>query len=102
MVGSICVEPGQLAAARMQVCALAQELRAGLDCADADVAALLAGGWTGSAAQAFDQAWQQWRSGSVQVLDALAETADLLLAGAQAYERQEESTRLDFARLAAS
>ena len=44
-------------------------------CRDAisrDVATLLDGGWTGIAAEAFDDGWEEWRAGAAEVLAALA------------------------------
>ena len=37
-----------------------------------DVATLLDGGWTGTAAEAFDRGWQEWEAGAAEVLAALA------------------------------
>lgn len=102
MTDGFQVTPARLADARRQVSALAQELRTGADTIGADVAVLLGRGWSGPAAQEFDGAWQLWRQASVQVLGALDATADLLLAGAEEYQRQEDRTRAAFAQAAAA
>lgn len=66
------------------------------------MAGLLGGGWTGLAADAFGEAWSQWRAGAAQVIDALEVTSALLLTGSQAYHEQENHTRAAFATMAAS
>lgn len=100
MASSILVTPQEIVGVHADVLALAQDLRAGVDATNCDVQSLLAHGWSGSAARSFDEAWQQWRIGAAHVLDALDETAALLLAGAQTYDQQETRTRVAFAAAA--
>lgn len=39
---------------------------------------LLDGGWSGRAADAFLEGWEEWRAGAAQVLEALATMAELI------------------------
>lgn len=45
---------------------------------DRQVGALLDGGWTGVAADAFTDAWQEWEAGARRVVEALAAMGGLL------------------------
>lgn len=44
------------------------------------VDALLDGGWSGAAATAYLEGWQEWRAGCDEVLESLATMADLVVA----------------------
>lgn len=55
----------------------AQELVAGVRSTDAEIAGLMST-WSGTAATAYSQGWEETRRGAVEVLDALAEMAELL------------------------
>ncbi|MGH3624215.1 MAG: WXG100 family type VII secretion target, partial [Sciscionella sp.] len=57
-----------------------------------EVAALLSGGWQGSAAEGFAQGWEQWHAGANDVLEALATMGRLLGTTGQNYELVDEDS----------
>ena len=56
-----------------------------------DIDALTAGGWSGTAAKAYQQGWQECYEGGGKILDALETMAEKLGANAAGYQAQEDS-----------
>lgn len=54
---------------------------------------LLADGWQGKAASAYDESWLEWKSGADKVADALEESAAKLAEAASQYELQDQGRR---------
>lgn len=67
-----------------------QRLQDGLSSVDLETSNLLASGWKGEAATAFDKYWEQWHNGAGQVVRALQTMSDALQAAAQNYETADE------------
>ncbi|WP_280339746.1 WXG100 family type VII secretion target [Nocardia neocaledoniensis] len=60
---------------------------------------LLADGWQGKAASAYDESWLEWKAGAETVAAALTESADKLLEAANAYETQDQANAAATERL---
>jgi uncharacterized protein YukE len=69
----------------------AQDLLDALRSAGAEVDGLMAGGWTGTAADAYGAGWCELRDGGIQVFEALSDMAELLGVTAEDYSRQDHS-----------
>lgn len=67
-----------------------QRLQDGLSSVDLETSNLLASGWKGEAATAFDKYWEQWHNGAGQVVRALQTMSDALDAAAKNYEAADE------------
>lgn len=77
-----------LAADRLQ--ASGQRLQDGLSSVDLETSNLLASGWKGEAATAFEKYWDQWHNGAGQVVRALQMMSEALDAAAKNYEATDE------------
>ncbi|MFF0532710.1 WXG100 family type VII secretion target [Nocardia amikacinitolerans] len=53
---------------------------------------LLADGWQGKAASAYDESWVEWKQGADTIVAALEESAASLAEAAIQYEMQDEAT----------
>lgn len=93
------VTTSELNAAQAYVSGVASEVRTGLSSLASDVEELLGGGWTGAAATAFAAGWQDWRTGSDDVLDALGRMAQLLAITARTYDGTDAVSSIDFDQL---
>ncbi|MDF2582854.1 MAG: hypothetical protein K0R33_1497 [Mycobacterium sp.] len=67
-----------------------QRLQDGLSSVDLETSNLLASGWKGEAATAFDKYWEQWHNGAGQVVRALQTMSDALEAAAKSYDAADE------------
>ena len=93
------VTTAELNAAQVYVSGVAGEIRRGLDSLAAGVEELLSSGWTGTAAGAFAEGWQDWRTGSHDILDALGRMAQLLAITARTYDGTDTVSSIDFNQL---
>lgn len=69
--------------------ALAAELDARLQSAEASVAGVLSASWHGQAADAFGSGWAEWSAGAIKVAESLRGIAALLGDAAVAYAETE-------------
>lgn len=67
-----------------------QRLQDGLSSVDLETSQLLGSGWTGDAASAFGNAWEQWHSGAGQVVRGLQTMADLLTVAGKEYAKTDQ------------
>lgn len=67
-----------------------QRLRDGLSSVDLETSNLLASGWKGEAATAFDKYWEQWHNGAGRVVQALQTMSEALDAAARNYQTADE------------
>jgi len=79
----------QLAAERLR--SSGQRLQDGLSSVDLETSNLLASGWKGEAATAFEKYWDQWHSGAGQVVRALQTMSDALRVAATNYAATDEN-----------
>lgn len=93
------VTTSELNAAQVYVSDVAEEIRTGLTSLASDVEELLGGGWQGTAATAFAAGWQDWRTGSDDILDALSRMAQLLMVTARTYDGSDTVSSIDFSQL---
>ncbi len=75
----------ELQAGGLVVGRLAAEARAAMADVGAEVQALLASGWHGQAADGFAAGWSRWRSGALDVVEALDAMSRLLDTTGRAY-----------------
>lgn len=68
---------------------------------DARVRGFLGPGWSGGAAEAFHDAWDDWRAGAHHVARGLAATAELLDTAQRVLRREDEASRHALDRLSA-
>lgn len=92
--GGFAVVPAEVGDTGTFVQQTAQNLLDGVRSADSEVRSLLSG-WTGAAANAYGEGWEETRRGAVDVLKALDTMAELLGVAAASY------TELDDANAAA-
>jgi WXG100 family type VII secretion target len=93
------VTTAELNAAQVYVSDVADEIRAGLKSLASEVEELLGDGWKGTAAAEFAVGWQDWRTGSDEVLDALGRMAQLLAITARIYDGTDAVSSIDFGQL---
>lgn len=67
-----------------------QRLQDGLSAVDLETSNLLASGWKGEAATAFDTYWEQWHNGAGQVVRALQTMSEALDTAATNYQAADE------------
>lgn len=67
-----------------------QQLQDGLSSVDLETSNLLAAGWQGDAATAFEKYWDQWHNGAGQVVRALQTMSDALEVAAKNYAATDE------------
>lgn len=67
-----------------------QRLQDRLSSVDFDTRNLLASGWKGDAATAFEKYWEQWHQGAGQVIRGLQTMSDLLAESADQYAATDE------------
>ncbi|CAM3828130.1 WXG100 family type VII secretion target [Mycolicibacterium frederiksbergense] len=67
-----------------------QRLQDGLSAVDLETSNLLASGWKGEAATAFDKYWEQWHNGAGQVVRALQTMSEALDTAATNYQAADE------------
>jgi ESAT-6 family protein len=91
------VAPWELDAAAGAVRAADEQLRDGLARLALDVRTLL-DGWRGGAGSAFEQAWDRWYAGAVDVLEATESMARLLGATGRGYVAAEAANVGAFTR----
>lgn len=84
-----------------QVDAAAERLRTHHDRVARQVETLLDGGWRGTAASAYAEGWDVWRSGAQQVLDGLVAMGRLLDAADARFVGSDDTAEASVARLAA-
>lgn len=68
---------------------LGAEVREQLSSVAGEVDGLLGAGWRGRAADGFAGGWRQWQAGADEVIDGLAEMAELLGATGRDYDAAE-------------
>ncbi len=89
----------ELDGAQRELTDLAGEIQSGLRELAGEVEALLAGGWSGSAASAFEVGWRDWQEGGRLVLDGLGRAAALLAVSAREYDAADGSAASGLDRL---
>lgn len=94
------VDPVELFAAQARVVEAAQDGRDGVGQVRLSGADLFAGGWTGAAAAAFHEGFDEWLSGAASMLAGLEDLASALGAAARDYERSESTNTSTFTRMA--
>ena len=72
------VDPTVLERAQVLVGRVADDLVRERRSLDGSVSGLLAGGWSGVAAEEYQRAWEEWRDGADEVLTALHSMGELL------------------------
>jgi WXG100 family type VII secretion target len=60
---------------------------------EAQVECLLDGGWAGSAAASYREGWEEWRAGCREVLAALEQMADLVVAAGDGLDAADSGAR---------
>ncbi|MDZ7881728.1 MAG: WXG100 family type VII secretion target [Mycobacterium sp.] len=70
-----------------------QRLQDGLSAVDLETGNLLAAGWKGEAATAFDTYWERWHNGAGQVVRALQTMSEALDAAGTNYQAADEQAR---------
>jgi WXG100 family type VII secretion target len=93
------VTTSELNTAQVYVSGVVGEIRSGLTSLASEVEELFSGGWQGTAATAFAAGWQDWRTGSNEVLDALGRMAQLLAITARTYDGTDTVSSIDFSQL---
>ena len=93
------VTTAELNAAQVYVSGVAGEIRSGLSTLASEVEELFGTGWQGTAATAFAAGWQDWRTGSDEVLDALSRMAQLLAITARTYDGTDTVSSINFSQL---
>lgn len=78
----------------------AYDLRDAITPVAAEVEDLLGGGWTGSAATTFGQAWSEWHDGSAKILDALGRIGAALGQIADSYAGTDDNLAASYSRIA--
>ncbi|WP_051175804.1 WXG100 family type VII secretion target [Nocardia exalbida] len=87
MVGELQVRVGQLREASRFIADKAQTIRERLARLDETIGGeLLADGWQGRAASAYDESWVEWKRGADQIVAALETSAMNLADAANRYE----------------
>ncbi|MCZ4516944.1 WXG100 family type VII secretion target [Rhodococcus ruber] len=85
--------PAEMRDAVTEIEAKADTLAQRLQNLDATVGnELLIDGWQGTAASAYDESWVEWRNGAENIIGALHDLAQLLLAAADDYEQTDDDT----------
>ena len=79
----------------------ADRLRQDRDDIDRRVRGFLGAGWTGVAAVAFAEAWDDWRAGADDVLDGLVAMGELLAAVQQDFVREDVESQQRLEAIAA-
>lgn len=90
MSESVEVVTSELHQAAGRLHASGQRLQDGLSAVDLETSNLLAAGWKGEAATAFQKYWDQWHNGAGQVVRALQAMSEALDAAAKNYETTDE------------
>jgi WXG100 family type VII secretion target len=86
---------------RAAVVRAADELDAQHGAIDARVRGFLGAGWSGAAADAFHDAWDDWRAGAADVGRGLTAMAELLDVAQRGLAAQDESAGADLHRISA-
>ncbi|MGW5311044.1 WXG100 family type VII secretion target [Nocardia thailandica] len=94
---SVTVVPEEVRTVGNFVYGLAETLRDAVDSAASDVDALTRASWTGHAADAFADGWNDIRTGSAQIIAALTGMAEKLGVTADTFSVQDESRASEFA-----
>ncbi len=68
---------------------------------DREVDTLLDGGWSGGAARAYREGWEEWRAGCDDVLAALHTMAELITRARAELVERDDTTRVDLTSLSA-
>jgi WXG100 family type VII secretion target len=79
----------------------AGRLRTDRDKADTRVTSFAAGGWTGIAAHAFLEAWDDWRAAATDVEQGLVAMAELLDATQRDFHAQDSQSQADLDAISA-
>lgn len=87
------VEQSALPAAQARTDQVHAQLQSALGDATARVTSLLGSGWRGPAATAYQQAFDEWRSGAEEVLAGLTTMSQLLAQTAADYGASDTSSR---------
>ncbi|MCM6774486.1 WXG100 family type VII secretion target [Nocardia sp. CDC159] len=94
MADELQVEPARLREAARFISDKAQVIRERVQELDRSVGQeLLADGWRGSAASAYDESWLEWKHGAEEIVAALEQSATSLADTANLYEAQESANR---------
>ncbi|WP_043737199.1 MULTISPECIES: WXG100 family type VII secretion target [Nocardia] len=94
MSGELQVEVDRLREAARFVSGKAQAIRDELKRLDDTIGKeLLADGWQGKAASAYDESWVEWKHGAETVIAALEESATSLAEAANRYENRDTTTQ---------
>jgi WXG100 family type VII secretion target len=92
--GELQVEVDRLRKASRFVSAKAQAIRDELTTLDNTIGKeLLADGWQGKAASAYDESWVEWKHGADTIIAALEESAANLSEAANQYELRDTANR---------
>lgn len=92
MSDELRVEPERLREASRFVGDKAQIIRDRVRQLDATIGKeLLADGWQGKAASAYDESWLEWKAAADVIVAALEDSSATLVASANAYELQDSS-----------
>ncbi|WP_280454362.1 WXG100 family type VII secretion target [Nocardia brasiliensis] len=94
MSDELQVEPDRLREAARFIAGTAQTIKDGVARLDQTVGKeLLADGWQGKAASAYDESWVEWKQGADDVVAALEESAANLVDAAYRYEMRDQTNR---------
>ncbi|CAM4521981.1 WXG100 family type VII secretion target [Nocardia ninae] len=94
MSDELQVEPDRLRDAARFIADKAQIIKDGIVQLDKTVGQeLLADGWQGNAASAYDESWIEWKQGADDIAAALEESASNLVDAAHRYEMRDQVNR---------
>ncbi|WP_167471266.1 WXG100 family type VII secretion target [Nocardia arthritidis] len=93
MADELQVDPERLREAARFIAGKAQGIRDRVKQLDDTVGKeLLADGWRGKSASAYDESWVEWKAGADKVVDALKTSATKLVDAANRYQAQDAAT----------
>ncbi|TDP42819.1 WXG100 family type VII secretion target [Nocardia ignorata] len=93
MSNQLHVEPWRLRDAASKIATKAQVIRDKVTALDNTVGKeLLADGWMGQAASAYDESWVEWKAGADAIVAALEESSSKLVYAANQYEMQDAAS----------
>ncbi|WP_433576677.1 WXG100 family type VII secretion target [Nocardia brasiliensis] len=94
MSDELQVEPNRLRDVARVIVEKAQTIRDGVGRLDTTVGKeLLADGWQGRAASAYDESWVEWKQGADEIVSALETAAANLVDAAHRYEMRDRESR---------
>ena len=91
------VDPSELLSVSTQLDSLSQSMQSGLGALDHDVSDALGTSWSGSAAAAYTQVWQEWHEGATLVVEGLRRMSGLLQEAALRYSATDSASGADIA-----